>query len=148
MGMRLLALGMSGLAAFGARAAEGVGAPAADPGPLVAPGPLPFPTIERFENFGMSQGMPCHKIHGVLKASDGRLWVGTWDGLLVREDGKFRRYTKDEGLTHKMVLSLAEDARTGHLWGGPMRGFIRRGRRWRCRRCGASRSCSAAPSTR
>jgi len=112
LGLRLLALGIAGWAAA---------APAADP----ALAPLPFATIERFENFGMAQGMPCHKIHGVLKASDGRLWVGTWDGLLVREDGKFRRYTKEDGLTHKMVLSLAEDPKTGDLWVGTMRGLNR-----------------------
>jgi ligand-binding sensor domain-containing protein len=87
--------------------------------------PLPFPVIERFENFGVAEGMPCHKIHGVLEASDGRLWVGTWDGLLVREEGRFRRYSTADGLSHKMVVSLAEDTRTGDLWVGTMRGLNR-----------------------
>ena len=86
---------------------------------------LPFPLIERFENFGLAEGMPCHKIHSVFKASDGRLWVGTWDGLLVREEGKFRRFTTADGLTHKMILALAEDPRTGDLWVGTMRGLNR-----------------------
>jgi ligand-binding sensor domain-containing protein len=45
--------------------------------------------------------------------------------LLVREDGKFRRFGKADGLTHKMILSLAEDRRTGDLWVGTMRGLNR-----------------------
>jgi hypothetical protein len=88
---------------------------------------VPFPVVERFETFGMEQGMPCHKIHAVLKATDGRLWVGTWEGLMVRasEGGAFRQFTTADGLTHKMILSLAEDPRTGDLWVGTMRGLNR-----------------------
>jgi len=37
----------------------------------------------------MKDGMPTHKAHCVLRASDGKLWVGTYNGVLVREDGKF-----------------------------------------------------------
>ncbi len=100
------------------------------PGGQVSPGELgaaelPFPVIERFENFGTAEGMPSRKVHGVLKGGDGRLWVGTWDGLLVREEGKFRRSGPEHGLTHKMVLSMAEDPRTGDLWVGTMRGLNR-----------------------
>lgn len=86
---------------------------------------VPFPIIERFENLRLDDGLPSHKIHGVLKAADGRLWVGTWDGLLVREDGKFRKYGPAEGLTHKMVLSMSEDPKTGDMWVGTMRGLNR-----------------------
>ena len=39
---------------------------------------LPFPLIDRFENFTMKDGMPSHKVHCVLPASDGKLWVGTY----------------------------------------------------------------------
>jgi ligand-binding sensor domain-containing protein len=87
---------------------------------------LPFPLVERFENFTMKDGMPAHKIHAVYKASDGRLWVGTWNGLLVRgADGKFTRYGAEDGLSHKMVLAIAEHPRTGDLWIGTMRGLNR-----------------------
>ena len=59
--------------------------------------PLPFPLIDRFENFQMKDGLPAHKAHCVLRASDGKLWVGTYNGVLVREDGKFRHIgIKDE----------------------------------------------------
>lgn len=85
---------------------------------------LPFPLIERFETFGAKDGIPAHKVHTVFKASDGQLWIGTWDGLCVREEnGKFKRYGTEEGLSHKMVLCIAEDPKTGDLWIATMRGL-------------------------
>jgi len=70
----------------------------------------------------MKDGMPTHKAHCVLRASDGKLWVGTYNGVLVREDGKFRRIGVEDGLSHKMVLCMVEDKRTGDMWIGTMRG--------------------------
>jgi ligand-binding sensor domain-containing protein len=84
-----------------------------------------FPLIERFESFGIKDGIPSHKVHCVLPASDGRLWVGTYKGLLVREDGKFRKISTEEGLTHQMVLCMVEDPRNGDFWIGTMRGLNR-----------------------
>jgi ligand-binding sensor domain-containing protein len=88
------------------------------------PDPLPFPVIERFENFGMKDGLP-HKVHCVLPASDGKLWVGTSTGAWVRENGKFRRIGLEEGLTHPMVMCLVEDPHNGDVWLGTMRGLNR-----------------------
>src|SRR6185295_6436227 len=65
---------------------------------------LPFPIIERFESFGIKDGFPTHKVHCVLPASDGKLWVGTWKGLMVREDGKFRKIGVEDGLSQQMVV--------------------------------------------
>ncbi|HTL54884.1 MAG TPA: two-component regulator propeller domain-containing protein [Candidatus Limnocylindrales bacterium] len=93
------------------------------PFPAAAEAPLPFPLIERFENFGVKEGMPTHKVHCVLTASDGRLWVGTYKGAVVREDGKFRRIGVEDGLTHPMVMCMVEDTRTGEMWIGTMRGL-------------------------
>ncbi|MFZ0828226.1 MAG: two-component regulator propeller domain-containing protein [Verrucomicrobiia bacterium] len=87
--------------------------------------PLPFPLIERFENFGAKDGIPTHKVHCVLRASDGKLWVGTYGGALVLEDGKFRLIGTNEGLSHRMVMCLVEDKRTGDMWIGTMRGLNR-----------------------
>src|SRR5664279_4630783 len=71
---------------------------------------LPFPLVTRFENFGEKDGLPSHTVHSVLKTSDGKLWLGTTNGLCVREpDGKFRRYGPEDGLSHPVVLSIAED---------------------------------------
>ena len=86
---------------------------------------LPFPLIERFENTTTKDGLPSHKVHCVLPAADGKLWVGTYKGLLVREEGKFRKIGTEDGLTHPMIMCLAEDPRTGDLWIGTMRGLNR-----------------------
>src|SRR5436190_1254665 len=98
------------------------------PGPLRAalqPESPPLPLIERFESFGTSDGLPAHKVHCVLPASDGKLWAGTWKGLVVREHGKFRQVGVEDGLSHSMVLCLVEDPHTGDLWIGTMRGLNR-----------------------
>ncbi len=102
-------------------------------GPVRVPGatapaksqPLPFPLIERFENFGKKDGLPAYKVHCVLPASDGKLWLGTFNGLVVRENGKFRRIGPEDGLSHKLVLCIVEDAKTGDLWIGTMKGLNR-----------------------
>jgi len=87
-------------------------------------GDLPFPVIERFENFDQKQGIPTYKVHAVLKTSEGKLWIGTWDGLCRREsDGQFKRYGPEQGLSHKLVTCMVEDPRTGDLWVGTMRGL-------------------------
>jgi ligand-binding sensor domain-containing protein len=88
-------------------------------------GDLPCPLIERFENFGMKDGIPSHKVHCVLPASDGRLWVGTYKGLLVREQNKFVRIGTEDGLSHPMVMCMVEDTHNGDLWIGTMRGLNR-----------------------
>ncbi len=87
---------------------------------------VPFPVIERFENFGRADGIPDEKVHAVYKTRDGRLWIGTWNGLCVRgEDGRFHRYGPEDGLSHKMVLQIVEDPQTGDLWIATMRGLTR-----------------------
>jgi ligand-binding sensor domain-containing protein len=105
----------AGLAAFSplvGRAAE-----AANSGP-------PLPLIDRFENFGPEHGIPANKVHAVLKTTDGHLWIGTWDGLCVREkNGQFKRYGPEQGLSHKLVLCMVEDPKTGDLWVATMRGL-------------------------
>ena len=87
---------------------------------------LPIPVVARFENFGEADGLPSHKVHSVLKTSDGKLWLGTNNGLCVREpDGKFRCYGTKDGLSHPVVLHIAEDPRTGDLWLATMQGLSR-----------------------
>jgi ligand-binding sensor domain-containing protein len=82
--------------------------------------------VARFENFSEKDGLPAHKIHCVLKTSDGKLWLGTTNGLCVREpDGKFRRYGLKDGLSHLVVLSIVEDPHTRDLWLATMQGLDR-----------------------
>lgn len=94
--------------------------------PRAEAAPLELPVVARFENFGEKDGVPSHKIHFVLKARDGRVWLGTNNGLCVRGlDGTFRRYGTEDGLSHPMVLGMSEDTLTGDLWVATMRGLNR-----------------------
>jgi len=72
----------------------------------LSPGHVPL--IERFDNLTMKDGLPSHKVHCVLPASDGKLWVGTYRGVLVREDGKFRRISTEDGLTSEIDILSKE----------------------------------------
>ena len=89
-----------------------------------APARLPFPLIERFEHFGLAQGLPAWKVHCVL-ADKGRVWVGTTKGLAVLEGGKFTVIGPDQGLSHSVVTALAVDPANGDLWAGTLRGLNR-----------------------
>jgi len=85
-----------------------------------------IPMIIRFENFGEKDGLPSHKVHSVLRTTDGRLWLGTNNGLCLREaDGRFRTYGTKDGLSHPTVLGIAEDHRTGDLWLATLQGLTR-----------------------
>jgi len=42
------------------------------------------PVDDRFENFHMQDGMPTHKVHCVLRASDGKLWWAPTTGAGAR----------------------------------------------------------------
>ena len=87
---------------------------------------FPIPVVAQFENFGEKDGLPSHKVHSVLKTSDGRLWLGTNNGLCVRQpDGRFHTYGTQDGLSHPAVLGIAEDPGTGDLWLATMQGLSR-----------------------
>jgi ligand-binding sensor domain-containing protein len=86
---------------------------------------LPFPRIERFESFGPADGLPAWKVHCVLAADAGKVWIGTTKGLAVRDGGRFRLIGPEQGLSHSIVLALAVDPASGDLWIGTARGLNR-----------------------
>lgn len=92
--------------------------------PVGASASLPFPLIERFESFGVPDGLPAWKVHCVL-AEGGRVWAGTTKGLVVREGGRFRTIGPEQGLSYSVVTSLALDPASGDLWVGTFRGLNR-----------------------
>jgi hypothetical protein len=79
--------------------------------------------ITRWENFTTANGMPDDKVFCV--AIDGpRVWAGTEDGLVLIENGKVARvYKPEDGLVHRVVMSIAVDKRTGDLWIGTFGGL-------------------------
>ncbi len=88
-----------------------------------APSP-PFRLVERFETFGVPEGLPAWKVHCVL-AEGGRVGAGTTKGLALREGGRFRVIGTEQGLSHSVVTSLALDPASGDLWIGTFRGLNR-----------------------
>jgi len=87
----------------------------------------------RFQVFDKSNTpeMRSSYITALYEDKDGRLWIGTEGGGLVRlESGRFTTYTTADGLPNNRVWSLAEDGR-GVLWagtGGGGLGFFKDGR--------------------
>lgn len=78
----------------------------------------------RFENFTTANGLPDNHVYSVLV--DGtRIWAGTDNGLGLYENGKWKTFTTKDGLSHRAVLSLALDKRTGDVWAGTMGGLSR-----------------------
>ncbi len=64
------------------------------------------------------------KFNCVLLGKDGRLWLGTQNGLLMISGGKTKRFTQNDGLSNDCIQSLAEDAE-GCLWVGTANGVNR-----------------------
>jgi diguanylate cyclase (GGDEF)-like protein len=61
----------------------------------------------------------------LLEDRRGRLWVGTQGGgVVVRENGTFRRFSVEEGLPSSMVQAVAEDPE-GRIWIATEQGVAR-----------------------
>ena len=60
----------------------------------------------------------------VVAEDEGRLWLGTQNGLCEYADGRFRTYTTEDGLAGNRVRELLLDE-DGHLWIGTDAGLNR-----------------------
>lgn len=68
------------------------------------------------------------EVHGVkvlLRARDGRLWIGRKSGLGVVTAGQFRQFYPDDGVARTEVRALAE-AEDGAIWAGAGDGTLTR----------------------
>jgi signal transduction histidine kinase/ligand-binding sensor domain-containing protein len=66
-----------------------------------------------------------HGVKALLRARDGRLWIGTKSGLSVVTGGQFRQYYPEDGVARTDVRALAEDA-GGSIWAGAGDGTLYR----------------------
>ena len=66
-----------------------------------------------------------HGVKSLLRASDGRLWVGTKSGLGVVASGQFRQFNQEDGIARAYVRALAED-KAGVIWAGMDDGTLHR----------------------
>ncbi|GAB2503623.1 ligand-binding sensor domain-containing diguanylate cyclase [Lysobacter humi (ex Lee et al. 2017)] len=76
------------------------------------------------ETLEMGDGLPSNEVRALLAAHDGRLWIGTKQGLVVRDPQGLRVYGVAQGLPADYVQALHEDA-SGGLWAGTGLGAAR-----------------------
>ncbi|MBZ5596187.1 MAG: regulator [Acidobacteriia bacterium] len=89
-----------------------------------ATGGRPDMPTYRWENFTTENGLPDNHVFNV--AVDGkRVWAATENGLGLYENGKWKVYRPEDGLTHRAVLYVAPDKRTGDVWIATMGGLSR-----------------------
>ena len=80
--------------------------------------------VEAWRTYTKADGLPSDKIFAVLAGHDG-VWAGTTGGLARLHDDKWRVFGPEDGLAHRVVLSLAQSEETGDLWIGTMGGLSR-----------------------
>lgn len=66
-----------------------------------------------------------HGVKALLRAQDGRIWVGRKSGLGVVSNGQFRQYYPDDGVARTEIRALAESA-DGAIWAGAGDGLLTR----------------------
>jgi len=78
------------------------------------------------EHFNEKQGLICSKFWSLLLAKDGRLWIGTPEGIFIFKDGKVASVmTTREGLPSNKIRCFLED-RKGFIWVGTENGGLAR----------------------
>ncbi|MCG6118657.1 MAG: diguanylate cyclase [Aquimonas sp.] len=63
------------------------------------------------EQIDSRQGLPSNEVRALLESADGRLWVGTTQGLFERGAAGTRSWRMPEGLPNDYVISLFMDSR-------------------------------------
>lgn len=76
------------------------------------------------KSWTVEDGLPLNMVWALEQTRDGRLWVGTAEGLAVFDGSGFTTYdgTETEGLAGNKIRALMED-RTGRLWIGTPTGL-------------------------
>lgn len=64
-----------------------------------------------------NDGLPHNRIRAI-KVDEGRVWVGTDGGLALREQGRWRSWTVQDGLSAPVISAIDIDGATGEIWLG------------------------------
>jgi signal transduction histidine kinase len=70
----------------------------------------------RTTSFGLLNGLPHLAVHSFAQGSHGSVWIGSWNGLVVHENGRLKPGPVDD-LRHVPVIRLLRD-RDGAMWCG------------------------------
>ncbi len=76
-----------------------------------------------FDRFNTPE-MAGNRIKIIMEDNQKILWIGTSNGLLSYRRGKFKNYTRADGLSNDFVVCLAQDG-SGSLWVGTTNGLNR-----------------------
>ncbi|WP_210330275.1 hybrid sensor histidine kinase/response regulator [Aliikangiella sp. G2MR2-5] len=83
----------------------------------------------RFKRLGTERGLPQNSITTLFKSKDGRLWLGTQNGLAWYDGYKFHVFSKTQGdpdsISDNFIWSITED-KYGKLWIGTRNGGLNR----------------------
>ncbi|SHG47195.1 Two component regulator propeller [Thermosyntropha lipolytica DSM 11003] len=63
------------------------------------------------------EGLPDQRVNCIFKDDANNIWVGTWQGAAVYQNGVWKVYGEKEGLISDMVNTIFQDSR-GWMWFG------------------------------
>lgn len=82
--------------------------------------PAQFPIAE---HFGRAEGLPSSTIYRIVQDQDGRIWLGTANGLCRTDAYAFEHFGPRQGLPGSEVVQLTMD-RDGQVWVGTFGGGL------------------------
>ncbi|MDZ7290028.1 MAG: PAS domain-containing protein [candidate division KSB1 bacterium] len=75
----------------------------------------------KFTTMTVEHGLPSNTVNAIHRDRQGRLWIATIAGLLLRHDGKQKIFFRRDGLPDENVYCIFE-THDGNLWFGTRRG--------------------------
>lgn len=69
------------------------------------------------KHLGFKDGLPSYHVTGLDTGADGRLWIGTENGLACHTEGKLKTITTADGLASNVIRTVFEDS-AGVIWIG------------------------------
>ncbi|QNI31752.1 hypothetical protein H7849_22325 [Alloacidobacterium dinghuense] len=80
--------------------------------------------VENGQAVAATEGLPDKKINCLLPVKDGKMWIGTDNGVAQWDGTRISASNVPPPLSHVQVLSLVQD-RDSNLWVGTARGLLR-----------------------
>ncbi len=70
-----------------------------------------------YQKFSLVTDPPATQIWAVAEGSDGTMWAGGADGLFAYSNGRWKNFTRSDGLSNQEVLALGA-GQNGEMWVG------------------------------